>query len=148
MALRDGLRSGDIHVPGSRRYADPASLLLTRTAWAPQRAEFCALVGQPAAAGQALAQVEEELHAALDDLEAVLARGGGVGDVRLGEDGELVIPASAAEDDPAEAHVLREEITAMLPRVPLASALVEVDARTGFTDHLIHAGGRSTGRPT
>jgi hypothetical protein len=28
MALRDGLRSGDVHVPGSRRYADPASLLL------------------------------------------------------------------------------------------------------------------------
>jgi hypothetical protein len=25
MALRDGLRSGDVHVPGSRRYADPAS---------------------------------------------------------------------------------------------------------------------------
>ncbi len=29
MALRDGLRSGDVHVPGSRRYADPASFLLT-----------------------------------------------------------------------------------------------------------------------
>jgi len=30
----------------------------------------------------------------------------------------------------------------MLPRVPIASVLVEVDARTGFTDHLIHAGGK------
>ncbi|MCW2876503.1 MAG: transposase Tn3 family protein [Sphaerisporangium sp.] len=30
----------------------------------------------------------------------------------------------------------------MLPRVPLASVLVEVDARTGFTDHLVHAGGK------
>ncbi|MGH3180928.1 MAG: hypothetical protein ACRDOE_03345, partial [Streptosporangiaceae bacterium] len=29
LALRDGLRSGDVHVPGSRRYADPASFLLT-----------------------------------------------------------------------------------------------------------------------
>ena len=28
MGLRDGLRSGDVHVPGSRRYADPASFLL------------------------------------------------------------------------------------------------------------------------
>ena len=29
MGLRDGLRSGDVYVPGSRRYADPASFLLT-----------------------------------------------------------------------------------------------------------------------
>jgi hypothetical protein len=33
MALRDGLRSGDVHVPGSRRYADPASFLLTPQPW-------------------------------------------------------------------------------------------------------------------
>ena len=30
----------------------------------------------------------------------------------------------------------------MLPRVPLASVLVEVDARTGFADHLAHARGK------
>jgi hypothetical protein len=29
LGLRDGLRSGDVHVPGSRRYADPGSFLLT-----------------------------------------------------------------------------------------------------------------------
>ncbi len=32
----------------------------------------------------------------------------------------------------------------MLPRVPFACALVEVDARTGFCDHLVHAGGKVT----
>jgi hypothetical protein len=40
MALRDSLRSGDVHVPGSRRYADPASFLLTPQQWEPQRREF------------------------------------------------------------------------------------------------------------
>jgi hypothetical protein len=29
LSLRDGLRSGDVFVPGSRRYADPSSFLLT-----------------------------------------------------------------------------------------------------------------------
>ena len=43
---------------------------------------------------------------------------------------------------PAEAEALRSELGAMLPRVPIASVLVEVDARTGFTDHLVHAGGK------
>jgi hypothetical protein len=39
IGLRDGLRSGDVFVPGSRRYADPASFLLTPEAWAPQKTD-------------------------------------------------------------------------------------------------------------
>jgi TnpA family transposase len=142
MALRDGLRSGDVHVPGSRRYADPASFLLTPQQWEPQRLEFCHLVGKPASAADALALANDELHAALSDLEPQLARGGGPGEVRLGADGELVIPPLTAEDVPAEAEALRDELGALLPRVPIASVLVEIDARTGFTDHLVHAGGK------
>ena len=90
VALRDGLRSGDVYVPGSRRYADPASFLLTPEAWAPQRAEFCDLVGKPAGAADALAQAEEELHAALADVESLLARGGSTGEVRLTDDLSLI----------------------------------------------------------
>ncbi len=142
LALRDGLRCGDVFVPGSRRYADPASFLLTPEAWTPQRAEYCALVGKPAAAADALAQADEELHVALADLELTLAGAGSVGQVRLNEDGELIIPPLSAEDVPAEAEALREELATLLPRVPLASVLVEIDARTGFLDHLVHAGGK------
>ena len=112
MALRDGLRSGDVYVPGSRRYADPASFLLTPQQWEPQRLEFCHLVSRPAAAADALALADDELHAALSDLEAQLARGGGPGEIRLGADGELVIPPLTAEDVPAEAEALRAELGA------------------------------------
>jgi len=87
------------------------------------------------------------LHAALSDLEAQLARGGGKGEVRLNADGELIIPPLTAEHVPAEAEALRAELGALLPRVPIASVLVEVDARTGFTDHLVHAGGKVTRPP-
>ena len=52
MALRDGLRSGDVYVPGSRRYADPASFLLTPQQWEPQRLEFCHLAGKPGVRGR------------------------------------------------------------------------------------------------
>jgi TnpA family transposase len=141
VGLRDGLRSGDVFVPGSRRYADPASFLLTAEQWAPARVEFCALVGKPAAAADALALAQTELHGALLDLEDQLARGD-TGAVRLTDDGELVIPPLSAEDIPAEAEALRVELTGMLLHLPLASVLVEVDARTGFTDHLVHAGGK------
>ncbi|MGH3259306.1 MAG: Tn3 family transposase, partial [Streptosporangiaceae bacterium] len=147
MGLRDGLRSGDVYVPGSRRYADPASFLLTPAQWAPQRPEFCHLTGKPAAAADALDLADDELHTALADLEEQLARGGGPGEVRLTGAGELIIPPLTAEDIPAEAGALRDELGGLLPRVPIASVLVEIDARTGFTDHLVHASGKVTRPP-
>jgi hypothetical protein len=141
LSLRDGLRSGDVFVPGSRRYADPTLFLLTAERWAPRRAEYCALVDKPCDAATAIAVTTAELHTALADLDAQLAAGA-PGHVRLNADGELVIPPLIAEDVPTEAEALRDELAAMLPKVPLASVLVEIDARTGFTDHLTHAGGK------
>lgn len=44
LALRDGLRSGDIFVPGSRRYANPSTYLYTPGQWMPRQAEYCRLV--------------------------------------------------------------------------------------------------------
>ena len=114
-----------------------------QTQWAPRRDEYCQLVGKPADGTAALAAAEVELHAALADLDAQLAAGDPAG-VRLNADGELIIPPLAAEDIPAEADALRDELAGILPVVPIASLLVEVDARTGFTGHLTHAGGKAT----
>jgi len=120
---------------------------------APPRQEFCDLVGKSAAAAEALALADQELHAALADLDGLLAKAtappkgsakDAPGEVRLGDDGELIIPPLTAEDIPAEAEALREELAGMLLRVRVASVLVEVDARTGFLDHLVHAGGKVT----
>ena len=47
-------------------------------------------------------------------------------------------------DQALSGRALRDVLAGMLPVVPLASLLVEVDARTGFTDHLVHAGGQVT----
>ena len=144
LGLRDGLRCGDVFVPGSRRYADPASFLLTPAQWEPQRSEFCRLVGKPPAAADALAAAEDELNAALTELDPLLGAAGGVGAVRLTENGELVIPRLTAESVPAEADELRDQLAALLPRISVAALLVEVDARTGFLDSLSHAGGKVT----
>ena len=43
LGLRDGLRSGDVYVPGSRRYADPATYLYTPAQWKPRQAAYCRL---------------------------------------------------------------------------------------------------------
>jgi TnpA family transposase len=141
LALRDGLRSGDVFVPGSRRYSDPTGFLLNPTQWASKRSEFCALVGKPAEPADALAELDSELHMALADLEEVLARNDAPGDVRIDEHGEPVIPRTAAAGVPDEVGGLRDELTRMLPHVTLASILVELDQRIGLFGHLDHAGG-------
>lgn len=43
--VQAGLRSGDVWVPGSRRYTDPATLLLPPEQWGRQRDDFCTLTG-------------------------------------------------------------------------------------------------------
>ncbi|MEU0566946.1 Tn3 family transposase [Nonomuraea sp. NPDC005983] len=141
LALRDGLRSGDVFVPGSRRYSDPAAYLLTPCKWADQRAEFCQLVGKPADPARALAAAEDELG----EVEEVLAAGDGP--VRLDEGGDLVISPLTAEDVPAEATALTAELTEMLPFAPIVSLLIELGKRTGYLDCFTHAGGKQARSP-
>lgn len=61
---------------------------------------------------------------ALADLEETLASAspGDVGAVRLDEQGKLVIPPLSAEDIPAEANALRDELASMLPFVPIVKS--------------------------
>lgn len=145
LALRDALRSGDVWVPGSRRYSDPAAYLLTPAQWAAQRVEFCRLVGKPANAAKGLAEVEDELHTALGELETTLAEDDGP--VRLDGEGDLVISPLSAEDIPAEAIALKAELTEMLPFAPTVSLLIEMDKRTGFLACFTHAGGKQARSP-
>lgn len=83
----------------------------------------------------------------MGDLEKVLGRKAGTGEVRLSEKGELIIPPLSAEDVPAEAAALRDELSELLPLAPIASLLVELDRRTGFLDCLTHAGGKQSRTP-
>jgi len=63
LGLRDGLRSGDVWVPGSRRYADPASYLFTPAQWQSRRIEFCHLVGKsPQGRGVTAGRVRRARH--------------------------------------------------------------------------------------
>jgi hypothetical protein len=148
-ALRDGLRLGDVHVPGSRRYADAVSFLLAPRQWEPQRLEYCHLVGKQASAADA----------GPGERRAPCGAGGPGGPARPGRrEGRgppqprrrthhPVIAPLTVEDVPAEAGVLRDELATMLPRVPIASVRVEIDARTGFTGLLTHASGKAS-RPS
>ena len=57
------------------------------------------------------------------------------------EDGNLVISPLAAEERPASAIALEQQIDGRLPYVDLSEVLIEVDRWTGFSHCLEHAAG-------
>ena len=106
--------------------------------------DFRQLTGMPADPEERLRQLEGELGAALGALEPALADEGGP--VRLDADGRLVVSPLPAEQPPPGTEALHGAVAQRLPAVDLAALLIEVDAWTGFTDALTHAG-RSAHRP-
>jgi len=93
--VQAGLRSADVWVPGSRRYTDPATLLLPAERWAAERDDFCTVTGVDANPHRQLDRLEAQLHEAVAALEAVLAGPGTEGLARLDEDGDLIVSPSS-----------------------------------------------------
>jgi TnpA family transposase len=150
-ALRDLLRSGDVYTEPSGRYADPERYLVSREAWPVQRAEACEQLGlTPSGRGRVAARARE-LRVLLGRLDRELSSlGSGTGDRPTGvrvEDGALVVPPFDAEGRPASATALEDAVSARLPHVDLTDLLIEVDAHTGFSGHLVHAGGNRPKAP-
>lgn len=135
--LRGALRSGDVWVRNSRRYANLETYLIPRDQWPQMRSEACRLLGLPQRGEERLQQRKEELQDGLYQLDRELA---GDSDVRI-EDGKLVLSPIEAVPLAESTKRLRELITERLPRLDLTELLIEVDGWTHFTDCFEHAGG-------
>lgn len=127
--LRERLRSGDVFVPGSRKFADLESYLIPTSEWPGLRPEVLRQLGLPPDPVQRLHERLAELEALLPRVTALLQAGG---EVRL-EDGELVLQTLQADELPDSWRTLDEQIRARMPVVELTDILVEVDAWTGFS---------------
>jgi hypothetical protein len=101
--LRDRLRSGDIWVEGSRRYAHPDSYLLDKARWAEQRAGYCQALQRPRSGQERLAELARELDAELASFASMLRRG--EGPVRI-EGDRLVVGRDAGDGLPDSADSL------------------------------------------
>lgn len=115
-------------MPGSRRYADPSSLLLPAERWQQTREEFVQAVERPVDGTERLRTLADE-QAQL--LERLAREQDATAEAQLA-DGELAVDGPERADDGRP----RKLIEARLPEVDLAELLIEVDGWTGFTDHL------------
>jgi TnpA family transposase len=131
--LRDRLRSGDIYLLQSHKYASFDSCLLSEEEWAAKRVELCRLLQLPDAPVDRLEQQMTELESYLPLMEQILQEGG---DIQLDEKGELIITPLEAVDIPASAVELNERIAQLMPQVEMTDLLLEVDSWTGFSERL------------
>jgi len=145
LGLQGALRSGEIWVKGSRRYANPASYLIPPDVWERDRAELLKLTGKPATFVERLVEIEAEIARYLDDLEALLADPDGP--VSINDAGELHLhPLTAEVVDPA-VLIERDGVVARVPVVPLTEVLIKTDGEIHWSRHFTHAGGGSPRHP-
>lgn len=142
--LNERIKSGDVTVEGSRRWADFDNYLIPQPAWAAERLDHYAALGLPADPADFVAGLDRELKTVTEAVEARLAGNTALtidarrGRFKLarprpgdGEDGEL--PLRTAETP------LGKLIRRRLPKVDLADVLIDVDNETDFVRHLLGA---------
>jgi len=139
--LRNALRAGDIWLPRSHQYANPASYLIPPTEWANVRDEVCGQAQVSTDGAAWLRAREEELASLLARVDRQVAGQDGI----QMRDGKLSVPALEAEVLPASD--LSRLVTERLPRVELSEVLMDVDRWAQFSRHFAHAGGSDARTP-
>ena len=142
--LRRGLRSGDIWLENSRRYANPESYLIPQEKWPSLRPEVCQILQLPRNGKERLQQQREALDYQLEKFHQTINDNN---QVRIDENDELIISPLKAEDLPLSAQNLQQLIGKMLPKVDLSELFIEMDKLTGFSYALTHAGGNASRSP-
>ena len=133
--LKNGLRSGDIWVQGSRQFKDFEDYLLPREKFAnlKQAGELPVAV---------TTDCDKYLHDRLKLLETQLAtvnrmaQANDLPDAIITESGLKVTPLDAAVPDTAQGLI--DKTAMILPHVKITELLLEVDGWTNFTRHFTH----------
>ena len=141
LALRDGLRSGDLYLPGSRNHVSFWSMCINEQRWEEERPAAYADLGLPREADAALAGLVRDFEQAADRFERELPKNPFV-EIRRGQ---LLTRRDKGLGRTKETKALEKYIQKRLRRVRIEQLLMEVDAACGFSEHLIPPGPRPEG---
>ncbi|MDB0554502.1 Tn3 family transposase, partial [Ralstonia solanacearum] len=142
--LQRALKKRDVFVAPSWRYADPRAGLLEGAEWEAARPIICRTLGLSATPEPTLRSMAEELDRTYRAVAARLPHNPAVR-FETNKDGkqDLVLSPLDALDEPPSLIALRDKIASMLPRVDLTELILEIAARTHFTDAFTHVSERS-----
>ena len=129
LAVRDALRSGDLHLPDSRRHAGFWSLVLDERLWATTRTTAYTDLGLPERPGDLIAA----LARTIETNAGLFAAGLDANDFASIEQNQLRLHRPDALPLTQEVRLLRREIESRMPRVRIEDIMLDIDRRCGFT---------------
>lgn len=141
--LRTALKRRDVFANPSWRYADPRSGLLSGSEWETTKPMISRTLGYSSDPKPVLDHLASELDQTYRIVEAGLPNNTALRfEGELGKE-ELILSPLEKNDEPESLLSLREAIAARMPRVDLPEILMEIAARTGFTDAFTHVSEQS-----
>jgi len=141
--LQTALKRRDVFVPQSWRFADPRAGLLDGAEWEATRPIICRTLGLTADPTPTLNALSAELDRTYRVVAARLPDNPAVRFETVGDKNELILSPFDKLDEPASLIELRNKVASMLPRVDLPELILEIAARTGFTDAFTHISERT-----
>lgn len=141
--LQTALRRRDVFVEPSWRYADPRAGLLKGEEWEATRPLICRTLGLSTSPEPTLTAMANELDMTYRAVAARLPDNQAVRFDTIGDKQELVLSLLDKLDEPASLIALRDKVANLLPRVELPELMLEIAARTNFTDAFTHISERT-----
>jgi TnpA family transposase len=139
-ALRTAVRSGNVWLEGSRRYANPETYLIPKGQWQDMRPKVSQILQIGEDGEERLKELAIHLDAELVKLNETIKDNHLI---RIEAD-ELIVSHLDAEKVTETKQELEYLVSKRLPCVDLTDLLIEVDQLTGFSQFLTHAGGGSS----
>jgi TnpA family transposase len=143
VAVRDGLRSGDVFLPASRRHVSFPNLVYEPARWQAERADAYTELQLPQAPDDFCARLEREF----DTVAQQAAQGLPANAFATIRRDRLHLKKRDALELPPQIIQLRRTLESALPRVRIEDLLTDVDTWCDFTRVFRHPGERATAVP-
>jgi TnpA family transposase len=133
LSLRTSLRRGSVWIAHSEAFRYREAMLISPVNWKTHRDQYVRLLHHSDDVNSFLATLRTTLQAGLAALAEAVARGA----VTIDENHSIRIPALKALDIDREPIRTRDTLFRTIGNTQLPDILVEIDAATGFSQHLL-----------
>lgn len=141
--LCEALRHRDLFVTPSLQWSDPYAKLLQGEAWETARPQVCRALALQLAPEEELKKLKQQLDDAYHRTAKNLSSNAAVRMDSKNGRGTLTVSNLDKLEEPTSLLLLKNLVAALLPRVDLPEALLEIHAKTGFMDEFTHSSGES-----